>query len=432
MSLSCICDRPLGGEKLHWWTSFRLLFLILSSGFILRVGWLFYARPMPVSDFRVYKQLAENLLDLHHFGFSQPTAYYMPGLSFFLAGCMSVSRTDVWLGFVNICVTILICAEVYFLSRRLISARAGLWASLVCVLNPAYIYYSPVLTPDHLFGFLLLGSILLALPSHRRGFVRIILSGVFLGLAILTRGEGLFYVPVVLAISYWPARSDPAAGVRVRSCFRFIAAIVAMMCVLLPWYIRNIYVVGAGAGLATSGGVNFYFAHNPNRYGYQQLPQSTSGLDEIAKQNQLYRLGWEHIRSHPGSLLGSTLLGTVRLYAPSTYGINWSSRLPAAEPGGDWRTQSLGGLKVFRVSVFVGYALLLLGIILAPVTRRYWTGLNIFVIAGIIFSNWLCFAVIFYAKPRYHYLVETFFCVIAGTVIARFMSRRSASSGSTQ
>ena len=80
----------------------RLIWLILLLGFALRLAWLLFARPVPVSDFEGYRQLAINLLDRHFFGFSTPKAYRLPGNPAFLALAMLVSRSVIWLSFANV------------------------------------------------------------------------------------------------------------------------------------------------------------------------------------------------------------------------------------------------------------------------------------------------------------------------------------------
>ena len=55
----------------------RLIWLILALGFALRLAWLLFARPVPVSDFEGYRQLAINLLDRHFLAIQdrRPIAY---------------------------------------------------------------------------------------------------------------------------------------------------------------------------------------------------------------------------------------------------------------------------------------------------------------------------------------------------------------------
>ena len=398
-----------------------LLLLILGVGFLLRLGWMLYAKPMPVSDFKEYMLLAENLLEEHRFGIAKPTAYWLPGYVFFLAIFMIISKSVLWLSLINVVLSIIICAEIFFLTRFLVNDKAALPACLVCALNPAFIFFSPVLAGEHLFGVLVLGSIWAALPRSSYGLFYPWLSGVLLGGAILTRGEGLFYVPIMVGVCMW-RQGGPPGQRRAIPWRKGLIALSAALCVVLAWYIRNIVVLGEGAGLSTSGGINFYFAHNPDKYGFHQLPQEFMERDEIASQKHGYESGWRYIKSKPRCLLDSIVRGTVQLYGPSTYGINWSTRLDDFD-GQEWKVKALPGLKVMKYLSVAGYGLLLLGVLLFPLTRRYWTSLSIFIMGGLIFCNWFCYAVVFWSKPRYHYIAETIFCLITGTVLARIMKK---------
>lgn len=403
------------------------LFLIFLAGFLLRLCWLFYAQPVPVSDFLRYKMLAINLWDKHHFGMDEPTALRTPGYPFFLAGCMIVSRTDLWLRFVNVCLSVAICAEVYFLTVRLFHQKAAIWASLLCLLNPAFVLYSPVLASEHLYSVLVLGSLLLAWPLKGRGTFRICLSGLFLGLSILVRGAGLFYIPLLATLAFWPANSNGRRLYRLRF-YRVAILLVITVCCLIPWYLRNARVMGPGAGLSTTPGLNFYYGHNPIKYGYFPLPQEIfGGLDEVQSQRLAFRLGWEHIKENPFSILESIFLGTVKLYEPSTYGINWSTRTVLHQSDGTWATitRPLAGRLVLKGLSIVAYCLLLLGVLLSLINRQDWSRLSVLVVGGVIFLNWVGLAVISLAIQRYHYFVEIFFCIICGTVLARFCRRFS-------
>jgi len=401
---------------------------ILGAGLALRVGWLAYARPAPVSDFLHYKILAEDLVDRHCFGFPEATARRMPAYPLFLAAGMLVSRSDAWLSFLNICLALGICAEVWFLTRRLLQERAAWWACLVCALNPGFVFFSPVLASEHLFTVLMLGSMLLAWPESGRGIGRACLSGLLWGMAMLARGEGLFYLPIIAGLNLWPmvrGQTHPG-GPRGWSFRQGVLACVAGGGVLLPWYLRNAVVMGPGVGLGTTGGLVFYCAHNPYTYGYAPSLKDQAELYEMKNETEAQRLAyqraWAHLKAHPAALLRSTFWGTVWLYAPSVYGIEWSTRLTPDAPGG-WDVKPLWGRRGFWYLSLAGYGVLLLGVLLSPLTWREWTRLNVFVIAGMILCNWLCYGVIFAGNPRYHYWSEIFFCVMAGAVAARLVKR---------
>ena len=149
---------------------------------------------------------------------------------------------------------------------KIFHQKAAIWASLLCLLNPAFVLYSPVLASEHLFSVLVLGSLLLAWPVKGRGTFRICLSGLFLGLSILVRGAGLFYIPLLATLAFWPANSNGGRLYRLRF-YRVAILLVITVCCLIPWYLRNARVMGPGVGLSTTAGLAFYYGHNPIKYG---------------------------------------------------------------------------------------------------------------------------------------------------------------------
>ena len=397
---------------------------ILAVGFFLRAGWLFYSRPAPVSDFRQYKMLAENLWDKHYFGYEEPTALRMPGFPLFLAGGMVVSRSDVWLGFMNVLVSVILCAEVFFLARKMVGSPAAVWGCLLCVLNPAFVFYSPVLASEPLYSGLIIGALLSAWPDRRRRIWRAGLSGLLLGMAVLVRGSGLFYTPVALGLTLMQGQANGKFRWG-RSLGRGALMMGAILCCLAPWYMRNVRVIGKGAGLSTMAGRNFYYAHNARRYGYFPLPEEIfGGLEEAAIQAKAYRLGWEYLKANPVTMLKTVFRGTVMLYEPSTYGINWSTRVGRDAQQG-WISKDIPGRRGFWFISMGAYVLLLIGVLAGPIARRAWTRLGMLVVGSMIILNWLCYAVVFIGISRYHYLPELFFCLFAGAVIATMFLRSS-------
>ncbi len=400
-----------------------LMALIILVGFVLRLCWMLYAQPVPVSDFLHYKMLADNLWDNGFFGLDTPTAKRTPGYPVFLAGCMAISRSGLWLQLVNICLSIIICIEVYFVAAKLFHKRAAVWAVLLCSFNPAFVLFSPVLASEHLFAVLVLGSLLIIWPSKNTGLLRISLSGLLLGLSILVRGEGLFYIPLFVTLAFWQLGTNEKKY-SMRICRAAVLLVITISC-LVPWYLRNTKVIGPGAGLSTTAGLNLYYGHNPIKYGYFPLPKEIfGGLNEIQSQQLASQLAIEHIKENPTSILHSIFWGTIKLYEPSTYGINWSTRT-AKDAQGQWIIKPLPGRLALKNLSMAAYALLLVGMLLSLIYRQDWTKLNMLVIGGIIFLNWTGLAVISLAIQRYHYFVEIFFCIVSGTVLARFFASNS-------
>ena len=109
----------------------------------------------------------------------------------------------------NISCTTLTVALVIACARHLWGQRAALLAGLTLALNPFAISFAATAYTDPLL--VLLGSAAIYAALHRRSYW----SGVWLGLAVMTKQQGLFYVPLVLGMimlswarPHWPRRKN--------------------------------------------------------------------------------------------------------------------------------------------------------------------------------------------------------------------------------
>ncbi|MCB9148825.1 MAG: glycosyltransferase family 39 protein [Caldilineaceae bacterium] len=109
----------------------------------------------------------------------------------------------------NISCTTITVALVIACARHLWGQRAALLAGLTLALNPFTISFAATAYTDPLL--VLLGSAAIYAALNRRSYW----SGVWLGLAVMTKQQGLFYVPLVLGMlmlswarPHWPRRKN--------------------------------------------------------------------------------------------------------------------------------------------------------------------------------------------------------------------------------
>ncbi|MCC7368453.1 MAG: glycosyltransferase family 39 protein [Chloroflexi bacterium] len=153
----------------------------------------------------------------------------------------------------------------YFLAKRLF----GQWAALA-----TFVLYLPLwkwhlewvayrLISEAIY-FAILPALLLILVRllDERRARDLILGGVLLGLAIVTRGPTLLYVPFVGAILWWGLRRTGLARAVVARQLAVLAFAMALAIGLVP--IRNQLVAGQPSLLASSGGVNLQKLHRPS------------------------------------------------------------------------------------------------------------------------------------------------------------------------
>ena len=412
--------------------------VIFLLALILRSAWMFYAQPEPVSDFEDYRKLAEGLLDQHQYGYPVPTAVRTPGFPLVLAGMMLVSRSPMWLSAANVILSSVTCILVYFATRNLFRrSDIAVFASLIYALNPTFVAYSSVLASENVFPLLVLGATILATHDHPLVHRHAVPAGLLMGMAILTRPEALFYLPIVCALFLRPSSNGERWSLSVLR--QPLVVVVASVCVILPWYIRNQLVVGPGSGLGTNGGLVFYQAHNPNGPGYMSFQDTPlESLDEVTRSEEGYRLGIAYIRSAPLSLIKAAITNTVGLYRPGTDAIEWSTRTSARTSPGNpwlnkplallnpWSNKPLALLSLSREVTKAFYAMLASLFVLSLLTIRDWPYRAVIVIGGFLTVQWVLYAVVFWGSERFRYFPEVLFCICGGIVISKLLCRRGA------
>jgi 4-amino-4-deoxy-L-arabinose transferase-like glycosyltransferase len=380
------------------------------------------ASPVPVSDYGKFRELAQDLLAHDQFGWPEPTAYRFPAYPFLLAVAMRVSASPAWLRLVDVLLSAVLVPAAYALAKRLANGdgRYGLAAAWVCALNPAFVFWAPILASEHPFALLaFLGLAAIARPGGA-SVPGLAFSGVCLGLASLTRGEGLFQVPTFL-LTAWLVAPEARLPRRLRD-----AAVLLVPVVLLvgAWTLRNTREVGPGSGVSTSGGVNFYMGHGQAQYGYQaDTGTPFTGLSETEGQAKAYGITFEALRKNPLRFPRDVVIGTWEQYRPAAYAVSWGARLPRA-PNGLYPEKKLPGRRFFSGLQVLGYAALCLLALCALFLRKRMPRAAWLVPLSIAFWNWVCYAVVFNANARYRYLGEAAFCLLAASAVAAWSERR--------
>ncbi len=152
----------------------------------------------------------------------------------------------------------------YFLAKRLFGQIAAVVAfALYLPLWSGHLEWVSHRLISEAIYFTILTALLLALVrclDHRRAF-DFALAGLLLGLAIVTRGPTLLYVPFVGAILWWGIHRIGGSGALAARRLSLLFACMMLVVGLVP--LRNYLVAGQPAFLASSGGVNLQKLHRP-------------------------------------------------------------------------------------------------------------------------------------------------------------------------
>jgi len=398
--------------------------IILIIGFLLRLLWWAYAEPVPISDYEEYRILAHGLLYNGSFGIQNPSAWRLPGYPFFLASMMLISNSIAWLSLTNVVLSTALIYIVYKTALQLTSEKfLSICAALICALNPTFVFLSPVLASEHMFSLLLFSAFLLVTKKRNSNKVmlRFFFSGLMFGAAMLTRGEGIFFLPIYLLMAFWSSNRMPIKIVTI------IILIFSVGIAVTPWYIRNHLSVGPGSSLSTSGGINFYFAHNDVHYGWRSLEGTIfDGKDEIEQQKLGYQLGMDYLSSVGfTAIMKDILKATKRLFLKSgEYSVEYSIRLQRSvnKPSYPYPIKNLPGTKVFFTLTKAYFGLFFCAVFSCLFLLRYsievWTFLY-----GTVLVNWIGYSWIFWSKARYRYTSEIIFCILAALVISEISKR---------
>jgi 4-amino-4-deoxy-L-arabinose transferase-like glycosyltransferase len=242
--------------------------LIALAALAVRVIYALAQHGYPVQgDALTFHLVAQGLADGHGFreAFAPygPTAEHPPLFELFLAlldklGANGYPAHRLILGAVGTVNVVLIGV----LARALAGRRAGLIAAAIAAVYPLLWTADGALMSETLYGTLVLAALLAAVRLARAPGARpALLLGALVGLAALTRGEGIMLI-VLLAL---PLALRGAATWRGRGVLAG-CALAALVVVLAPWTIRNLTTFDTPTLISTNSNGIFVGANCPATY----------------------------------------------------------------------------------------------------------------------------------------------------------------------
>jgi 4-amino-4-deoxy-L-arabinose transferase-like glycosyltransferase len=305
----------------------RILLIFIAIGLTARIAITVYlgiaTPPIPGSDASEHDSYAWNLAQGHGYrGVSpdvksptgelldHPSAYRAPGASIFWAGIYWIFGHRYGPVRLAQCVldtlTILL---LYRIARICFGETVALLAASVYAVWPTALLYSSLLGSEPLYAFLFCWSLLLSLQfAERPTWRRAAGAGALLGLALLTRGNAVMMVVLLIPWGIVQFRRTP------RLIIRACAVPLIAVLMLVPWTIRNYRVLHAFVPLETGGGdvllgsYNRVVANDPLYYGYWVFPTSylpeyaqqiTAPNDEVIRDHIEIRLAAQWTLDHP-------------------------------------------------------------------------------------------------------------------------------------
>lgn len=275
----------------------RILLWIVITAIALRVVWALIVPTVPVSDSLAYDAFARNLAEHGVYGWTpeQPSAYWPVGTSALYAPLFTLFGHQYWpIVALNIVLSAVIIVAAFRIAGRLpqIHPSVPLIAAAVLALWPGLIMYVTVLASELPF----IASVMVAVDfwtqTKRPAFLRGVLSGIFLAAACYIRPTAQL-LPLVLAMSAL------FAGQSLRAVLVLtVSAYVAMIVLIAPWTLRNYRTFDAFVVISTNAGANLWMGNHPGSAGgYNELPESVKGMDEVSRDRVLGDEARKHIVS---------------------------------------------------------------------------------------------------------------------------------------
>jgi 4-amino-4-deoxy-L-arabinose transferase-like glycosyltransferase len=307
---------------------------------------------------------------------------------------------------------------VYAIGSHGFDQSVALLAAAIYALWPTALLYSAELGSEPLYAFLFCWFIFAALKfGGQPNWLYAIAAGLLLGLAMLTRSNGVLMVMLVIPWAIWQFRLTP------RLLVRGLAVSLIATAALIPWTFRNYVVFHAfvpfetGGGDVALGSYNRVVATDPVYYGYWVFPTSelpeyreriTAPNNELVRDRVELQLARQWLRDHHEKLWYLTEMRFIR---------SWTPFLEASSP----RLYRLGMLASW------GPILILFAFAFFPTALHFLRDGHPGWIVHLGVMHFVLTALIFWGASRFRYPVEGL-CIILASAAAVWISRRVSSS----
>lgn len=260
------------------------LTIIFLVAVVLRLGYVLTLEPdkLYYADEHMWDATAMNIASgKGHFAWQEDLSSYVfrvPLQSIFLAVIFKIKHSYMLVRIIQAVIGAVIPVLIFLLADLVYDKKAIAYiASLIGTVYPFLIYYTGYLLAESNFTFLFLVAMYFICRMIDKQYLKqTILSGIFLGLATLTRPV-VFYFPIMVFI--WLFVSYPRRYIQ--SILAVVLLSIAMLLVMSPWIIRNYLLLGKFIPTATEGGYVFYVSNNPWAAGTDFVPRDDPIYQEM-------------------------------------------------------------------------------------------------------------------------------------------------------
>jgi 4-amino-4-deoxy-L-arabinose transferase-like glycosyltransferase len=367
------------------------------------------SRRLPSSDAKEFDNISSNIAS--GYGFSRDigdskvaTTRRTPLYPLFVGGLYFIfGHNYIAVKLMQALLGALFCMVVFFITDLIYSdTQISIIAALVTAvykpfISGFYYYGGPAYILSEYFYMFILGVTILIFLEFIKKETRIfgILSGIFIGLTILTRPEFITYPVLLLLYLFCISKQSVKQILK-----KYLMVYLFIFLTVAPWTIRNYIVSGKFIPLSTLNGQMFLFGNNSLANGgwaypenYAELAPRVENLSEYERNKIFFRQGIEEVKKNCKRIPKLFVKKILVHYAPFEE----------------------------RFKIFNPYyaAILLLGSIGIVFFRRHNT--MEYMILLLFFSTTLT-AVIVLGDPRYRYPYEFGLIIFAAPVINEFFT----------
>lgn len=394
--------------------------LVFAAALVPRLLWALEDHPFPFSDMEDYYNCAVNALRGKYLAMDEDRlAYRAPGYPLFLIPFLKgfpdhpLAALRIGQAFLGSATAVMVFYLALWVCRPLnfgpdaMNAKIRLFLSAGSGLTFAWfsgqIFFCGLVMSETLFVFAITAWALMALElkRHPRPWLLTAFSA-WLGIMALIRPIALVFLPILVFVALG---SVP----RERWKTRIWAPLLAWLLPILPWTVRNAFLLGSFVLISTNSGVNFYIGHQP-AYSYWNTGQKEAirqylakqGVDEAGEDRFFFRLGMEYVLENPASLIPHSLMKLYYLYVLEEPPWPWAEYRGGTGPAFYER----GWFPRLEWTPFL-LLLSLAGFMYAAIQR-----LNHGVAASLI-ALYTAACLVYFARTRYRLPVEPFLIVYA-------------------
>ena len=313
----------------------KWLLLVIGSGILIRLAWVWYFPTVQTSDHATYVVLAKKLIAGQPYFDGEAYSNWPPGLPLFLAANFFVFGDHPWvIPLTNLVLYALATLTVYKLAYLVAGEGVSRVATLILLFWPNHIMCTGLAKKELLILPMLTGAVLAYVKARRAASSAdsswlLVVTGGLLGAASLTQPSLILFPSTLIFYELTQRASARRLTVRIGIVF------VAMSVVISPWSIRNYLVLDAVIPISTAGGEGFYSANNGLATG-SHVPvyeRSLDQFDEVTRSKMGYRWGLEWISQHPGGFLELTVNRQVQVLGEDSDGAYWGVKVGGGREG---------------------------------------------------------------------------------------------------